>query len=345
MILACVALMVIFGLMQGSEKNKNKIIYVFFCAAILFLYAALRSPKMNIDIPGYVKNYNQYAGYSFQQILQLFSSETKDPTYYFLGWLFSRVFSDAQFWIAFIALIYIFTIAMVTFRESDNPLITFVLLIALGHFSFCLSGLRQCLALSFTMLAYFGIKNKKPLLFILLVLIGSLFHRSALVFLIIYPIARTKIGWGHLLVAIIAAILFLGFQDSIRNLMSQFLEDTQYEGYIEREVSLTFSGLIIQGAVFLFCMLYYSKVIAKYKHANILYNLLFIGLVSQIFAPMVAEFFRISMYFSVFSIILVPLVLSTENNKKVKLLEEVAIILVSVAYMLMTGIPAYSFFW
>ena len=345
MILACVALMVVFGLVQGSKNNKNKIIYVVFCAAILFLYAALRNPKMNIDIPGYVKNYNQYVRYSFQQILQLFSSETKDPTYHMMGWLFSRVFSDAQYWIAFVGLIYIAAVAIVVLKESENPLISFILLIALGHFAFCLSGLRQCLALSFTMLSYFGIKNKKPLLFILMVLLGSLFHKSALVFLIVYPIARTKIGWMHLLTAVIAGVLFFGFQDSVRDIMAKFLMDTQYEGYIDNEISLTYSGLIIQGAVFLFCMIYRSKVIAKYKYANVLYNLLFVGLVSQLFSSMIAEFFRITMYFSVFSIILVPLILSTENNKKVRLLEEVAIILVSVAYMLMTGIPAYSFFW
>ncbi len=347
MILVCIGGIAVFAyLFFGQKIVRGKKYFVLSTGIVLLLYAALRAQNLQPDIPDYVRKYEQYAKYSFQEIISIFKQENfKDPTYYFLGWLFSRLFSNAQVWLTFVAAVYIFTVALLIYKESEDPLISFIAFLALGFFEFSLSGLRQTLAMSFTMLSYFGIKRKKPILSIALVLLASLFHQSAILFLVAYPIARRKPGIVHLIVFFVSIVLFISSQDVIMDFLKKYLIDTQYSNYLEQDTALTISGFIIQIAIFVFCLVYYPAVSKKYEQATILYNLSFLGLLFQLFASMVAEIFRISMYFSFFNILLIPMAISVEKNKKVKSLETVGICMLFIAYMLLTGIPEYAFIW
>ena len=346
MILGCVGMIFAFGILFLRKEVKNgKKYFLITSGFILFLYAALRAHTLQPDTQRYVQDFKSYAKYSFLEILEIFNPDFKDPTYYFSGWLFSRIFLNPQWWLAFIAAVYLVAIGVLIYRESQNPLLSMVAFLSLAHFDFTLNALRQSLALSITALAFFSLKDRKPWKFLFLVIMASLFHRSAIIFLLAYPVANMKLGWKHVVVFAIVFILFFGAQGTVRNLMEKFLTDTQYEGYIDREITLTFSGFIIQGAIFAFCLMYYPAVRQQYEKANVLYNLVFIGLMFQIFSSMVAEFFRVSRYFSVFSIILIPLAISVESNKKLRVLESIIIPLIFVVYMFKDGIPEYAFFW
>lgn len=345
MILVCISGIFLFWFLFLNVKGDNKKYFVVSASIILFLYAALRAHNLQIDIPRYVDYYEEYAKLSFDEIMELFDSEKNDPFYYVFSWLFSRIFKNVQWWLAFVALAYIFAVGLIIYKESESPVLSFLAFLSLAYFEFSLSGLRQTLALSLTLLSYFGIKNRKWKQFVILVLLASLFHRSALIFLIVYPIANTKVGKIHWMVALIVGVIFLVGESSVRSFMEQYLVDTQYEEYIERTVGLSMAGFIIQLVIFVFCYVYYPVVSKKYEHANILYNLAFIGLLFQLFSSMIAEVFRISMYFSVFNIILIPMVITAEKDRKIQLVETLGVGLIFIAYMFMTGIPDYAFFW
>lgn len=345
MILVCISGIFLFWFLFLNVKGDNKKYFVVSASIILFLYAALRAHNLQIDIPRYVDYYEEYAKLSFDEIMELFDSEQKDPFYYVFSWLFSRIFKNVQWWLAFVALAYIFAVGLIIYKESESPVLSFLAFLSLAYFEFSLSGLRQTLALSLTLLSYFGIKNRKWKQFLILVLLASLFHRSALIFLIVYPIANTKVGKIHWMLALIVGVIFLVGESSVRSFMEKYLVDTQYEGYIERTVGLSMAGFIIQLVIFVFCYVYYPVVSKKYEHANILYNLAFIGLLFQLFSSMIAEVFRISMYFSFFNAILIPMVITAEKDRKIQLMETLGIGLIFIAYMFMTGIPDYAFFW
>lgn len=346
MILGCVGMIFAFGILFLRKEVKNgKKYFLITSGFILFLYAALRAHTLQPDIQRYVQVYESYAKCSFLEIIEIFNPDIKDPTYYFSGWVFSRIFSNGQWWLAFIGAVYVLVIAVLIYRESKSPLLSIVAFLSLAHFDFTLNCLRQSLAMSITTLAFFSLKDRKPWKFLFLVIMASLFHRSALIFLMVYPVANMKLGWKHIIVAALVFILFFVAQGTVRNLMGKFLADTQYEGYIDSETTLTFSGFIIQGAIFAFCLMYYPTVSRQYEKANVLYNLVFIGLMFQVFSSMVAEFFRVSRYFSVFSVILIPLAISAESNKKLRVIESIIIPLIFIVYMFKDGIPEYAFFW
>lgn len=346
MILISIASFFLFAQLFLQEKIKSgKKYFIIACGIILFLYAALRGHRMQIDIPRYVMYYENYSKYSFEKILTLYDSNLKDPTYYVTGWLFSRIFTDPQWWLAFIGAIYVGAAMFLIYKESENPLLSLLAFIALGYFEFSLSGLRQAIAMALTMVSYFFVKEKKFIPFIILVIIATLFHRSAIIFLIIYPIAHTKLGINHIVVFLVFLVVFFGFQGTVRSLIANVFEDTQFEYYAGSEKSLTVSGFIIQAAIFLFSLMYYPLVKKKYEKADVLYNLSFLGLAFQLFSSMIAEFFRVSMYFSIFNIILIPMAISVEKNSTLKWVETIAIGGIFLVYTLMQGIPTYVFFW
>lgn len=345
MILVCIGgMFLLSGFYSKFEGNRKKHFVVSACI-LLFLYAAFRAHNLQPDIPVYVDYFRKNAFLSFDEVKEFFDGKYKDPFYHFFAWCFSKVFSDAQCWLAFVSLAYVSSVGILVYKESESPVLSLLAFISLTYFEFSLSGLRQTLAMSLTMLSYFCIKKKKLLSFIVLVLLASLFHKSALIFLIIYPIARTKIDKWHLLVAVLAGGMFFLGESYIRTFMQNFLVDTQYEGYIERTVGLSIAGFVIQACIFFFCIVYHSAVTKRYKHATILYNLAFVGLVFQLFSSMIAEVFRISMYFSFFNILLIPMAISVEKDDRIRILETLGIGLAFVAYMFVVGIPEYAFFW
>lgn len=334
------------GLFFLRRKIKNgKLFFLILSGIILCLYSGLRGHNLQPDISTYVKYYEQYAKYSLNEILALYSSEIRDPSYYFTAWLFSRLFINAQWWLAFVGAVYIVAVLFVVYKESENPLMSVLMIISLGYFAFVLNGLRQSIAMVLIMVSYLYLKNKKPIKFILLVLFASLFHLSSIVFLIMYPICRIKFGLLHIIAFIILLVLFLGFQSTVRNLLTRLIGDSQYSGYTDREVTLNFSGLIIQVCMFVFNLFYYLKLTKEDKNAIILYNMAFIGLSLQLFSSMIAEFFRLSYYFSFANILLVPLSIKTEPDKKTRDMLTVVISLLFIVYMFWDGVPEYSFFW
>lgn len=345
MYLLCFTLVFIFSFFDAGFARKGKLAFVIVFFISLFLYAALRQADSYGDAMGYAKKFVHYSKYSFSEMLSLYNTSIKSPTFHLLGWIVSRIRNDAQIWLAFIGGLYAFCTSVLIYKESKNVTISALMVFALGYFMFSLTGLRQTISLAIIMLSYFAIKNKKMVLFIGLVFLATLFHTSAIIFIIAYPISHLKIGFKHFAVALFALVMFVAFQSAVRYFIANILGDVYLSGYAKREIGLSFSGLLIQCAIFVFSLFYYKQTISKFNTSIILYNLSFVGMVFQLFASMIAEMFRISMYFSFFNILLVPMVLSSIENKKTKLILEVALIYVLLLYNFRGGIPNYEFFW
>lgn len=347
MIVVCIALIFLFAyLFLTKDTKKRKRYFVISSGIVLFLYAALRGVLPGTDMMGYIRKYELYATYSPEQIFNIFSSDVKDPVFHVLGWCLSSIgFTHAQWWIAFIAGIYLVPAMVIIYKESPQPLTSSIMFLALGFFSFSLTGLRQTLAMGFIFLSYFYLRDKKLIKFIILVLVASLFHSTALIFLIAYPLARRKFGVIHILLFVVTVVAVVLFEGQIRTLIFVTLEDSYLGGYATKETGLNLTGFLIQGVLFLIALSYYSKTLKTYSQSIAIYNLAFLGLIFQFSAVMIAEMFRISMYFSFFNIILFPMAISTEKSWKIRFLEIAGSIMLFIIYFLRNGIPEYFFFW
>lgn len=342
-ILLIIVLSIICKTKDGNGNNKFIICSMF----ILFLESALRNKNTGTDLVNYLDKYVEYSNYTFEQILKIFTQENfKDPIYYFTGWLFSILFKNEQWWIVIISLLFEVSVGWLIWRESKVPLISIVIFVALSYYKFSFSGLRQTMALSIIIFSFYFLKERKLVFFILTVLLASLYHQTALIFLIAYPVSMIKLGKYHIAIAMVMLIVFYAFKNQLIMILSDLLEAERYQGYVSgKAATLTISGFIIQTLVFVFNLIYYKRTIDKYNYAIILYNLAFLGLVFQLYASFIAEMFRISMYFSIFNIILVPLSIWGEDNKKSQTILKFIILFVFLLYTFKDGITEYTFFW
>lgn len=337
-------LLMLFLYVVISGPKKEKIICVL-SMIILFILSALRHESVGSDIVRYIAQYEKNALLDFNSISTLLS-DAKDPVYSFTAWLFSHLFKDPQWWLACVAFLFCYSVGKLILSESNKTIISILIIISIGFFSFSLTGLRQTIAMSILLFSYPFIKDRKPIKFIITVIIASLFHATALIFLIIYPISKVKLGIYHIVIAAIAFIVFYAFKGQLLILLGNYLQDERFESYLDGNArQLTMSGFIIQAAIFIFSMYYYKNYTSQDKNAIILYNFAFIGLIFQLFSSFIAEFFRISMYFSIFNSVLVANAMTCEKEKKSQKVVLLVVIFILLMYMLRDGEEYYKFFW
>jgi hypothetical protein len=328
----------------SSKYNKS---FVTFAGSLLFLICALRHVEFGPDPAGYVRSYLDLSYINLSDLwINFISGAGKDPFFYLFSKIISLFGASYQVWLAIIAALFIFSVSKLIYKYSNEAYLSFVALLSLGYLYFSLTGLRQTLALAMVLLSYSYLRERKLIPFVALVLLGTLFHASALIFLIAYPFANMKIGWKQVVGISVALVFAYFFSNQVRALVAIIGWTDTIALYATRETGLTISGFIIQLSIYLFC-LYYKNGVLKADIKNLsFYNLLFLGLVFQAFTIVIAEAFRISMYFSIFSIVLIPKAIKAEKERRIRMILYVVVYLALLLYFVSSGVFSdFSFFW
>ena len=101
--------------------------------------------------------------------------------------------TDRQMFLFVTAAVSIVPIMYYLSKNSKNMLLSIIIYLGLPVFLLCFSGLRHAIAIGITSLSMIYIKEKSLVKFILLVLLASTFHFTAIVFLIAYPITSYSV--------------------------------------------------------------------------------------------------------------------------------------------------------
>lgn len=338
-------LIYVVGLSTNMFNEKSRKRYMLFSGVLLVLISGLRSYNLGTDTMVYYSAFEDVVQLSFRQICD---SEFKDPFYYIFSKFLSLIVGNNFHLVLLVfAAMYMSTFGKLIYKESPNLLISFIVFISLGLFSFSMHGVRQGLAIAFIMSSYFPLRDKKILKFIGLVLIASLFHSTAIIFLIAYPCCRLGFNKKSAILYIgILGVLLVSGDNLVRTFaLEASAYDARFEAYAVTEKSLTYSGFIQLCLFFLLVLFNMKSFKEKDKDSSLLITLLVLALIFQSCSIFIAEMFRIAMYFSIFLVILVPRVLATYP---VKYRKEVSFIICILIMMYFYSEPyklEYSFFW
>lgn len=200
------------------------------------------------------------------------------------------------------------------------PALVFVVMMG-GYWVSYSNGLRQVLALMIFMYSINSIKQKKPWKYCGLILLATLFHKSAVILLPIYPILNYKHDWftdiklqyfclsvSVLLMFVPIITKFLGFFDQVIVGLGygNYIEDMTFNGQISRDVHIG-----VGYAIMLFCniiAIYYSNNIKAYFKDSILpyiYDFYFVGVLLNYAFVKSLLIGRINMYFYGFSVLVI----------------------------------------
>lgn len=278
---------------------------IMLACAVLFLVLALQDIRSNGDLMQYYNRYMSLQHTSVSAFLNQFW-DIKDPIYYFASLLFGKLGFDFYAWKSLIAFVFVLGLYRQIQYYSANPAISFLAILTLGLYGFTFSGLRQALALSILLYSYPYLKNKRFFRFALLVVLAAMFHSTALIFLVAYPVYCLKLRIRNLLFLIVVGVVVILNANTIASFYLQLTgTDEIYADYLEKSGALSAAGIIISGCIWLFCTVFLYRKNAD-KFDGHLCNLALLALFGRILSAVwFAEFFRVAMYFSAFEFLMI----------------------------------------
>ncbi|MBQ6906957.1 MAG: EpsG family protein, partial [Clostridia bacterium] len=295
------------------RERKNN--YNIFIGIILFLTAALRHRNTGADTASYYGMYRAIANGSRNLVFfwndfvkSITSNDYEDMIFWNLNSkLFSYINKSPQIWLAFIALIFFFAAYKIIKKYSDDPVISWAYLLCVFVYTFVLKGLRQSVAMSIVILSVDYIYERKLIRFLLLMALATLFHQSAFVFIIAYPLYKFKLSKIYFAIIGISIFMVRIMPSTIVNLWKYFASESRFSNYLEEKnmQSMSMTGWLVFFAIFVFCYLFKKDTIKNNPKNEFLYTMSMVALVMQSGAGIIAEMFRISNYFNLFNMILV----------------------------------------
>ena len=291
--------------------KKNYEVIVFFAIVIIML--SLRAESIGRDTERYVDLYRQIQSIPMNELLQNVETEFG---YRVLEKLVSYVLRDPQLYLAFVALITMVPIAYLYYKEAELPLLVLSMFLALPVFHMAFTGLRQMVAIAFIVPAYYAVKEKKLLVFLILVAVAFLFHQSAFILLLLYPMYHLSMKIATLAVVVPTVILVLMFNSTIYLWLIRFLPAKFIERY--NDVWDTSGNSVLVMFILLAVLAFFLVRTENLDEETAgLRNILILSVLLQCFAPINGFAMRSNYYY----IVLLPIAVSriiyrTDEDKK-----------------------------
>lgn len=328
-----------------KSNDKAKRTFLFWCGIAMFLIIALRNKEVgSTDSENYFNNWVRMSNVSFKSVLPIAEETNMDIGYLVYVWISSHVFPNGQFAFVFSGLLFTIAVCRFIYKNSEDVLLSFEMFICLGLYSFMVQGLRQAMAMSICLFAIEFCKKRKFIPFVLVVFFASLFHQSAIVFLIVYFIYGFKINVRTGIVAAIASATLIVLSDPIATLGNRIFE-REYEGEVE-------TGGFVAVAIYLIILIVAIVFSGKRRKEKDYSFFFFMTMLGAIFYLMrytgVQAAERISFYFLFGQLIVLPSVISCFDKHVAFIIKCVVMALsfMLFAYRLSgSGLVEYRFFW
>lgn len=290
---------------QSGKKKKN---YIILMAALHAFVSGFRYKLLTGDLQKYA--------YTFLTVKDKdwFSEDVFSEGRNFLFmWFLKAVnqITDGNFQIVLIiiAVFIELAVAIVVFKHSPSPWISYLIWNCFGFYSFGFSALKQSFAMGFILLAFSAIMEKKPVKFIIFVVIAGFIHFPAIIFLPAYIIASRKITYKNAIIYIVIAILIFALRNDIVELSSDF--------YYE-DKNFVSSGRI-SGRFLMLCLIIIAGVFIKgvdgIKFSTVL-SIVAIGTIIQIFSSFDNVFTRLADYNLQMLIVFIPMIFTDFEDEK-----------------------------
>ena len=273
--------------------------FVGFSFIVLFLFAALRYDFGN--------DYEAY--YELFQAYKLTGKSSFDKEVLFLA--LYEIFPDFFSLIAFMSLIFVFTLWKLIKNHMQAEYIwTSIAILLINPYLFLmdLSAMRQTMALVFFIQAVYFSRRKTPILYCLCIIVATLFHRSAILLLPFYFWANERYVSKLYSTLVTMGILFFLFSpDLIMNFFEKVIENFEspnYQHYLSQGIGNSFRSIVLTSI-----SLGYVLIKMPYLNGEPLFfsKLWTVGLALNVMAYRLSMLTRVEMYFSIFSIVALPL--------------------------------------
>lgn len=316
---------------KQNKKRFSKYNYIFYVIAILFLslFVGLRGIGVGSDTATYYYHFNSCGTMT---VSQLFSRYKSDVGFYLFTWFFSRAFHSFNFYLWICSLIYLIPIGVLICKKSKSPLYSFFIFFCFGLFTFCLSTIRQSLAIGLCVSAYLFFEDKKRLLCVAFIALAALFHYSALVFLpvLLFRVIKVNKFFISLSFVLLAVSYF-----AAPNLLSLFNAIAERGSYSEYQ-SASVGGI---GMILFLLFIYIISIITGHKSKEFEKNknetlFIFFALLIFTISRSNLALMRLYYYFLIFLVICIPNILLKINDQGLRNVINLIVIFISIYFLI-----------
>lgn len=341
----------------NKDKIKNvsgKIIFFTTIAiGIPIIISAIRY-KVGTDYNNYIDYYTVYSSLDFSNIIQ-----NANELLFILVIKVAYLFKEPQIMFAIVAFLTVFITyrAILNKKEKMSIALMFALYIFL-YYMYSLNIIRQMLAVSIIFYSYKYIINHNFKKFFLCVIIATLFHTTALLFLPFYFLFPKKensnkqlVFLARIIVILMLLIMLLNYETTI-GLITSINGFERFSLYEEISTQRVNKQIIINSLVLVVIILF-QKPLKKYdKDCSTYIFLYLIGYILNLLGFISPYTKRIAYYFSISEIYLLSALPQITKNKEQKLVVTVLILIYAIlmfvisTYTLNIGeiIPYQTFF-
>ena len=200
------------------------------------------------------------------------------------------------------------------YMQSENFFLSFMMFMLLGYYFQSISTVRVYLALGIALFAmHFCLKRDYPV-FVLLILVGALFHKSLLMVLVLYPLAGMKWKrWMHgaLILLCVSCIFLKDFYLRIALKLYPSYEGTEFLEGGTSKISILRCVAVLALAFFVL-----GKDIVSERKMSFYFYANYGALLMYLFCSFLPTISRIAYYFTVTQILYVPALLDRLLNDK-----------------------------
>lgn len=288
--------------LYSNRINQKKFFLLFSCLSVI-IFQGLRDFSVGVDLQVYIPAFNNI-GKSVSLTFKSLVYNNFEPGYIVYNKIVYLLGFDERAFLFITVIIIQVPIFYTIYKYSEKELISVLTYFAIANFIMTFSGLRQAMAMSMCFFAYKYILDKKFVHYIVIIVIAALFHTSALLCLILYPLYYFKIDAKRVFIAIgiiftfvffktyiikFAGLLYYGkaieFEETNAYLMFIFYFIIYIVSYLYKGDDCDYLGL--RNILFLIILIYtlapLSNTITRAAYPLILYMTLFIPKILTIF--------------------------------------------------------------
>lgn len=293
-------------LLGGNVKGNKKFIIVAF--VLLFCVYGLRDAYSvgNDSASSYLHGFQYMENTEWSEVNGKGEDNFNIGFAYLMKLGYEITDGDYQLFIAALSVFTMIAYARFIKKYSPSPLQSVLYFMGLLYYTFMFCALKQALAMSILLFAFDAIMDRKPVKFIILVLIASTVHFPAMAFMPAYWIARIKINRSYIFLLAMLLVATYLFRDQILRFM--------LDSYGSDDMEATMSGVVFlrNKVIIMIIIVVASMILRPMTSDDTVYTTLLkyagVAIVFQTFCGYNNTFERLADYYFHFSIVLIPLV-------------------------------------
>lgn len=302
----CVVIMVsIIGIYSSFnvyevKRNRFSFILIFIVLGSLL---AFRDQFVGVDTGRYYLTYTSTKSMNFEQVVSI--REGANIGYFLLNAVCSKIGMSFQLFVSILSIWIVFSTLFVYKKTYSLDIFAIFGYLGLGVYTFCFSGLKQAISMSFIIWSVYFLWKAKAWYAYVMFVAAFLFHPVAIVFLPFLFLRKITFSYMHIIMIVVGFLILFLFRYQIAYFITLMFAENYIGHYESKEtVGGSFIFLIINTLFFVF--LFKDKVKENNTVEKDIFLMLIIASALQLLSSYAYAFTRVNLFYMQF----VPIALS-----------------------------------